>query len=738
MDVYKLAAILSLEDRLSGPMAKAQGAAIAAGAAVAGAGLKIGADWASATKTIVDGTGATGAGLEQLQTDFQAVAKHGANEAATAIADLNTHLGISGPELQSVADKALKMGANTNFVGETLGHVVKEGGSANAFLDVFDAGLKSSGVGADRMARQINKAIPEFADLGFSAEETTAHVIELANKYGHQGLIPALVASKAELREGGTVLGDYSALAVESAGSIEKGYEASYTWRDAISEVKNATIAYLGPAGDMLAGVGGLAVGVATMGPHLATMASKTGLVTGAQKLLNVALTLNPIGLVIAAVGALVAVYLIWSDEINAFLRGAWNGFLGAVEGGIDLLRPLASVIGIELPENLDSYKFATDDAAGSTTSATAEIAALKDEASATAPVLSGTLAPAVVVVKDEIEAFDLATVSLRTQLQQAAPEIKNIGDLLEASGLQAGAAVVPWGFFADETSVKVPNAMDIVMDSIMKVPPTAEEVAQQLRVIAPTWGQGLVDGLKTVWNPTNVSATLSHAFTSGGGFLDAAKALGAQAGGVLMDKVGNALSAMGPWGQAAAAALPAAILLGKKIWSGITSAFGGPSEEVQAARGDLDAFAGDVESRIGQTASSTERYQDFIAHGWEENRALVITFFQDQAIAAGQSAQAGTDHFTKYQDRDGSRQRRAHEDARAAGARLERRQRGRDRRARRRGPRPTPRRRSCRLRCRRSDRQFPAAEGCRRPTPWSSGRLWLTGCSEMGDRRRT
>ena len=222
MDVYKLAAILSLEDRLSGPMAKAQGAAIAAGAAVAGAGLKIGADWASATKTIVDGTGATGAGLEQLQTDFQAVAKHGANEAATAIADLNTHLGISGPELQSVADKALKMGANTNFVGETLGHVVKEGGSANAFLDVFDAGLKSSGVGADRMARQINKAIPEFADLGFSAEETTAHVIELANKYGHQGLIPALVASKAELREGGTVLGDYSALAVESAGSIQK------------------------------------------------------------------------------------------------------------------------------------------------------------------------------------------------------------------------------------------------------------------------------------------------------------------------------------------------------------------------------------------------------------------------------------------------------------------------------------------------------------------------------------
>ena len=53
MDVYKLAAILSLEDKLSGPMAKMTGVMTAAGGAVAAAGLKIGADWAAATKTIV-------------------------------------------------------------------------------------------------------------------------------------------------------------------------------------------------------------------------------------------------------------------------------------------------------------------------------------------------------------------------------------------------------------------------------------------------------------------------------------------------------------------------------------------------------------------------------------------------------------------------------------------------------------------------------------------------------------
>ena len=41
---------------------------------------------------------------------------------------------------------------------------------------------------------------------------------------------------------------------------------------------------------------------------------------------------------------------------------------------------------------------------------------------------------------------------------------------------------------------------------------------------------------------------------------------------------------------------------------------------------------------------------QDFIASGWEHNRATVITFFQDQALAAGRSASDGTAHWLKYQ----------------------------------------------------------------------------------------
>ena len=643
----KLAAVLSLEDRLSGPMGKAQGAMLAAGAAVAGAGLKIGSDWDAATKTIVDGTGATGAALEDLQGAYQQVARFGKG-AAGAIADVNTHLGLTGDEAAAVAGALLKTSHNTGFVTESMAAMGGGVQGATQYLDVFDAGVKSSGVSSDRLARQINKAIPQFAEMGFSAEQTAAHVIELANQTGHQGLIPALVASKAELREGGEILGDYSSLAETSAGSVQEARDATFTWKVALAETKAATIAYLGPAGDMLAGVGSLTVGVGSMLPAISKWNKGTGDVTKVQKALNLVMKMNPIGLVIAAVGALVAVYVIWQDEINAFLKGAWNAFLGAVEGGINLLRPLAGLIGVDLPANLDSYKFSVDESAGSTTDAAAEIAVLKAEAEATAPVMSGTLAPAVETVTEEIEAFDLAAVKLTGQLQQhTKPAIKDIGDMLEVSGLQAGAAVVPWGFFADEVSTDVPNAMDIVMDSIMEVPPTAEQVAADLRAIAPTWGQGLMDGLKSTFSPDNVGATFSRAFEGGGGALGAIQSLASQAGSLLADGLAAGLDTLVPGlGQLAGPLLAAAEALGNKIGRKFAEAFGAPSEAVVAARSTMDAYAATIEA----DSVNQERLADWMAGGFTEAHAKIVTHFQDMAIAAGEGSTAGVDAWLEYQ----------------------------------------------------------------------------------------
>ena len=71
----------------------------AAGVAVAGVGLKVGADWAAATKEIVDGYRRHWPGARAAPVRFPGVSRGTVRRAATAIADLNTHLGLTGPEL---------------------------------------------------------------------------------------------------------------------------------------------------------------------------------------------------------------------------------------------------------------------------------------------------------------------------------------------------------------------------------------------------------------------------------------------------------------------------------------------------------------------------------------------------------------------------------------------------------------------------------------------------------------
>ena len=650
MDVYKLAAVLSLEDKLSGPMGKALGAMLAAGAAVAGAGLKIGADWASATKTIVDGTGATGPALEQLQTDFQAVAHLGADEAATAIADLNTHLGLTGPELQDVSAMALKANIDTSKFGAVAEQAGLDVEGYKDFLDDLTVAGQATGVSTDQLLDTIGKNSARWQAGGGDVAGLTAHVVALASEFGPTGLRGAMSETMAEVDTGvmptfvslNTQLGD-------TTGAVEKTYLAGRTWRDVLVEVKDGAIAYAGPAGDMLAGVGSLGVALVTMGPHLLTMATNTGLVGVAQKALNLVMSLNPIGLVITAIGALVAVYVIWKDEINNFLKLGWNLFITAVEGGINVLRPLASLIGIDLPADMDKYKFATGEAETATTDAAAEIAVLRDEAT--------TLAPAVKAAKVEIEAFDLSTVNMKTQIQQAKPEIKDIGDLLEAAGLQTGTSALEFGYYADEA--------DILSGKMATHKTTIPPMI--LEMMTPPPGIGLMgEDTGNKWS-AGFFASLQRSFEGGGGLMGGIKSSMTEGFGALFAEEGALAPVAEKWGQAmeaiggipvvgpflaafGPAIIGGVVALGKKAFNALKGIFGGPNPAVQAARGDLDSFAAEVEDRVGQTASSTERYQDFIAHGWEKNRALIITFFQDQAIASGRSLAESEQHWIAYE----------------------------------------------------------------------------------------
>ena len=112
-------ALSGAETKTARAVQKIAGGMALAGGAIAAAGFSAGKAWDDATKTIVAGTGASGEKLDGLQASIQAVAGPGGSipEAAISIADLNTHLGLMGTELETVAVAAHKAGINTNSFG---------------------------------------------------------------------------------------------------------------------------------------------------------------------------------------------------------------------------------------------------------------------------------------------------------------------------------------------------------------------------------------------------------------------------------------------------------------------------------------------------------------------------------------------------------------------------------------------------------------------------------------------
>ena len=395
-------------------MGKAQGTMLAAGAAVAGAGLKIGADWDRATDTIIDGTGATGVALKGLQTDFQAVAKHGAEEAAAAIADLNTHLGLTGPELQDVSGYALMAGINTGKFGSVAEQTERDVEGYKLMLDQLTVAGQKTGVSANQLLDTVGKNSARWQAAGGDVEGLMAHVVELADEFGPSGLRGAMSETMAEVDKGNIpTIRALEATLGDTTGAVERTYEAGQQWHDVLGEMKNAAMAYLGPAGNMLAGVGGLTVGLSQVLPMLAGTKLGIGAVALAQTAWNVVMNLNPIMLIVTALVLAGAAVWKFRDQIMDFLKGAWNAFVGAIEGAIDFLRPLASFIGIELPDNLGSWKIAQEEA---TAGRRDDRGARGGRSSRRSPPRMATTitvaaVPVVAAAKVEMEAFDLSTV---------------------------------------------------------------------------------------------------------------------------------------------------------------------------------------------------------------------------------------------------------------------------------------------------------------------------------------
>lgn len=157
------------------------GIAVATGKAVVEAGKymkDLGASFDDAADAIRIGTGATGDALDGLLDDFDAVYKSvptTMEDASKAIADYNTRLGLTGPQLQEISKQAIQV---SDMLGDDLGSVIEE--SSQAFqqwnIDADDMGgamdyifkvSQSTGMGFTDLMADMQKFGPQLQEMGY-------------------------------------------------------------------------------------------------------------------------------------------------------------------------------------------------------------------------------------------------------------------------------------------------------------------------------------------------------------------------------------------------------------------------------------------------------------------------------------------------------------------------------------------------------------------------------------------
>lgn len=168
--------------------AAVDGIAVATGKAVVEAGkyLKdLGSQFDEAADAIRIGTGATGDALDGLLDDFDEVYKSvptTMEDASKAIADYNTRLGLTGPQLQEISKQALQV---SDMLGDDLGGVIEE--SSQAFqqwnIDAENMGgamdyifkvSQSTGMGFTDLMSNMQKFGPQLQEMGYSFETASA------------------------------------------------------------------------------------------------------------------------------------------------------------------------------------------------------------------------------------------------------------------------------------------------------------------------------------------------------------------------------------------------------------------------------------------------------------------------------------------------------------------------------------------------------------------------------------
>ena len=212
-----------------------KGVAVAAGGLTiaAGAAAKLGQEYQEATNTIAAGTGASGKQLEDLTQSFKDVWGTVPQDAATvasAIADVNTEMGLEGTALEDTTKAFLDI---SRAMGEDATPMIKSVADAMAAfgvpasetrsqLDKLTTVSQNVGVPMTKLSDLVVKFGPQFKTMGLSLDESTALVGNLeAAGLSTSKMMPGLNTAFKKLADEGVT---------DMAGGLE----------DAIKNIQNA------------------------------------------------------------------------------------------------------------------------------------------------------------------------------------------------------------------------------------------------------------------------------------------------------------------------------------------------------------------------------------------------------------------------------------------------------------------------------------------------------------------
>jgi phage-related minor tail protein len=185
--------------------AKLAGAAIGVGLGAAAVGsavglFKLGDSFGAFVDTIQVGTGATGAALDDLVGSFKNVSTEVPDQmgtVASALADLNTRTGLTGPALEGLTEQFLDLSRITKTdVGSNIREVTRLFGDWGVAtedqgdrLDFLYRVSQATGIGVDSLSGKMVQFGAPLRQLGFSLEESAT----LLGQFEKEGVNAELV-----------------------------------------------------------------------------------------------------------------------------------------------------------------------------------------------------------------------------------------------------------------------------------------------------------------------------------------------------------------------------------------------------------------------------------------------------------------------------------------------------------------------------------------------------------------